>query len=511
MEKIEFEMTTESLLAHAGNAMKKNKWYLAIQNLNDALDKCTTREGKKKVFLAYADVFLAAGNMPLFRYSLYMASKTDYAGGFFYLDYNRFLPDPPYDAPAGEPEPSLTASAILSYNEVYNLIAQKRYSDAMRLFFTLPSDRKSMASVVDALSVAIDSDKDFHLDTYIISLLPAIGEFAAEDPAFIKMLLTASESTKAIAVEGAKYFIEDNEDIDLLRDLGTEYFLASEITAARLFFEKVLSLCEIDEVALYYMYVISVMEKQKEDAAKYRAKFFTVNRFAMPPMVIIDLTASTSNEDNVTEYMTLSESNEEAFYNDILRHMDEELDDKQFVRIKHFACAGNPFLVNKILQSYSKKKEPELFLKLCNVILESPYVGKEVKNNLIHTLLECGCDGTVYYNSPEKALIFTASKFRHRFGEWNKIYLDASETIIKSDGYIPYHSELLQSVVKKCRTRMEQFMGEHYNLYLFVVIISYVHRLDENVTLSDLSLNFDLPPGELESFLGYFSMESPIV
>lgn len=508
MGKIELELTCSSLLQYANSAMQRDQWYLAVQNLNDAFDKAETDEDIKKVFLAYADLFLNVNNYPLSRYALFMASKKEYKGGFFYLDHARFLPEAPYPVEE-ENEYELTAGQVLSFNRVYTLILERKYAEAIKLFYTLPFNRKSMASVVDALSVALNTDRKFDLDSYIVPLLPIIGEYASGDAEFINILLSGGENTRLLAVEGAKFFIDDNEDVDLLRDMGEVFFLASEFETAKAFFEKVLSLCEIDEVSLYYMYALSSALKDHEQAAKYRARYFTVCRFAMPPMRLVDLSASSTKKNKASEYLSLTGEEERNLYKTLM--LSESVDENNFVSVKDFFAFTNIYMATDLLEHFAAAKDRETLFALGCSVLESAFVGKDVKSAVLSFLIDKGFEGVLTYNTPDKGVICELSALHHRYGIWNSVYYKVTELILEADFFLPYYSNVLAGVIKRCKEKIVSASSEDVDFLIFMSLLSYANRLNENVSMSDVASLAALSPGRLEECLELFGLESPIV
>ncbi len=514
MGKIDLNLNFSALLQYATAAMEKKQWYLAVQNLNEAYGKCETPEEKRSLYLAYADLFLAVGNAPLTRYALFMASKVEYKGGYFSLDFGRFLPEMSYVMSVEEEEEDLSADQILVFNKIYTLISQKKYTDAIKLFFTLPFSRRNMAGVVDALCVALNADTKFDLDNYLVPLLPIIGEYASGDAEFVNLLLTGGENTRLLAVEGVKYFVEDNEDVELLRDMGEVYFLASEFECAKLFFEKILSICEIDESALYYMYAISLALKNTEIAVKYRAKFFTVCQFAQPPMRLIDRSATATRKGDVTEYLTLTPDLDEKLYSEIVFDEKSDIDEETFLKIKQFCCGGNLFNVTMLINRLFENKDKGIAFLLCQSLLESAFVTKEVKKLLLDAMIENGYEGILPFSMPEKALICETAKFRHRYGIWNSVYKEATTLILTSKDYIPYHSNVLASAVKKCYETIGQpmdYQEEDFEFLMFVAVITYVDRLSENVDVRDVAALFTFSPGEIEENLLKYGLKSPVL
>ena len=508
MGKIELELTCSSLLQYADSAIKKRQWYLAVQNLNDAFDRAEKDEEIKKIYLAYADLFLSVNNFPLARYALFMAAKKEYTGGYYYLDYARFLSEAPFPVAEEEEEP-LTSAQVLAFNRVYTLILEKKYADAIKLFYTLPFNRKNMASVVDALSVALGADHKFDLDAYIVPLLPIIGEYASGDAEFINILLSGGENTRLLAVEGAKLFIDDNEDIDLLRDMGEVFFLASEFESAKMFFEKVLSLCEIDEVALYYMYAIHSALQQSDQAAKFRARYYTVCRFAIPPMRLVDLCASTTQKNKAAEYLSLNGEEERALYNKLI--LSAEIDENNFVSVKDFCAFSNVYMVTNLLEHFAEGKDHDTLFALGNSVLESAFVGKDVKNAVLSFLINKGFEGVLTYNTPNKAIICDVMALHHRYGFWNRIYYKVTEIILQSDFCLPYHGNVLAGVIKRCKEKVFYTASEDNDFFIFMAILSYANRLGENISMSDVAGLAPLTPGKLEECLEKFGLESPIV
>ncbi len=516
MERVELELSVPKLLEFSKNALNDGKLYLAVQNLNEAFSKCENGEDRYKTYLAYGDLFYAVNNFSMYRYALFMAAKEKFEGHYFMLDFDRFLPEPPplpiQEEEEQQSEDTMNSSCVLEYNNVYKLISQRKYADAIKEFFCLPTDRKSIAGIIDALGLALDADPKFNLDEYLMSLLPVIGEYAAKDPEFIKLMLSGGDATKAIAVEGAKYFIEENDDYELLRDIGEAYFTAGEFETAERYLLKAVSICAIDDVSLYYLYATSVALKKSKEAKKYRLRYMDVLRFAMPPMRALDICATTVTDKNVDEYLRFTSAQEEGVYNIIYKDIDEPISPEQFIRVKEFSCLGNPYFTLKILRRLSQAKDKTVFYELCNVIMQSPFAEREVKVAVMNILLDTGYEGTAYCNLPEKAIICRLTKFRHRYGIWNQIFTDASEALIFADGYMPYYSELLSSVIKKCYEKFgKDIPDEDYDYYLFVALISYVHRLNENVTASSFINKFHFAAGELEEFLIRNSLESPIL
>ena len=509
MGKVELELTVSSLLQYAKSAESKEQWYLAVQNLNDAYKIAASDEEIKKVFLAYADLFLAVNNAPLARYALFMAFKKDYKGGFEYIDFARFMPEQPLTVPVEEEEELISAEQTIAFNKVFTLICEKKYTEAIKLFYTLPFNRKNMASIVDALSVALSSDVKFDLDSYIVPLLPIIGEYASGDAEFINILLSGGENTKLLAVEGAKFFIEDNEDVDLLRDMGEVFFLASEFDTAKAFFEKVLSLCEIDEVSLYYMYAVSIALQDAEAAAKYRAKYLTVCFFAMPPMRLVDLCATTTKKNNVTEYLALDVDREHNLFQKLNEYA--KVDEENFLAIKDFCVYGSQHLVITLLERLASSKEREPFDMLCNSLLESAFVGKDMKRSILDFFLHSRFDGVLSCNLPSKGLLCDVASFRHRYGKWNQVFYDVSSTIIGADFYLPYHSSMLMGVIKRCKEKIDEFDLEDMDFIYFVVLISYANRLNENISISDVASLVNLTPGVAEECLNKYNLDSPVL
>ncbi len=514
MGKIELNLTFPALIQYAKAAMEKKQWYLAVQNLNEAYGKTGSPEEEKKLYLTYADLFLAVGNSPLARYALFMAAKTEYKGGCFSLDFNRFLPEMSYFTPVEEEEDELSADHILTFNKISLLISQKKYTEAIKLFFTLPFSRRNMAGVIDALCVALNADGKFDLDNYLVPLLPIIGEYASGDAEFINLLLSGGENTRLLAVEGVKYFVDDNEDVDLLRDMGEVYFLASEFACAKLFFEKILSLCEIDESALYYMYATSLALKDTESAVKYRARYFAVCRFAQPPMRLIDLCATATRKNAVTEYLTLTPELDEKLYAEIASNDKKEIDEDAFLKIKQFCCGGNLYNVTMTINRLFEAKDKSIAFQLCGSLLESAFVGKDVKRLILEAMIENGYEGVLSFSMPERAMIVESARFRHRYGVWNRVYKDATTLILSSKEYVPYHSNVLASAVKRGYETLgcpESFEEEDLEFFTFAAVITYVDRLGENVDVRDVAALFSFSPGEIEEFLIKYGLKTPVL
>ena len=402
----------------------------------------------------------------------------------------------------------------MTFNKIYGLISQKKYTDAIKLFFSLPFSRRNMAGVVDALCVALNADTKFDLDNYLVPLLPIIGEYASGDAEFVNLLLTGGENTRLLAVEGVKYFVEDNEDVELLRDMGEVYFLASEFDCAKLFFEKILSLCEIDESALYYMYAISLALKNTEMAVRYRAKYFSVCQFAQPPMRLIDLCATATRKGAVTEYLTMTPDLDDKMYGEISFDDKTEIDEDTFLKIKQFCCGGNLFNVTMLLDRLFSLKEKGVSFMLCQSLLESAFVTKEVKRLILDEMVENGYEGVLSFSMPEKAMICETAKFRHRYGIWNSVYKEATTLILSSKDYIPYHSNVLASAVKKGYETIGQpmdYQEEDFEFLMFVAVITYVDRLSENVDVRDVASLFSFSPGEIEENLLKYGLKSPVL
>ena len=238
MGKIELNLTFPALIQYATAAMEKKQWYLAVQNLNEAYGKIGSPEEEKKLYLTYADLFLAVGNSPLARYALFKAAKTEYKGGCFSLDFSRFLPEMSYVTPIEEDEEELSADHILTFNKISLLISQKKYTEAIKLFFSLPFSRRNMAGVIDALCVALNADSKFDLDNYLVPLLPIIGEYASGDAEFINLLLSGGENTRlheAGVEDGVGDAVADLVGMPLRDRLAGEYLLASYLAHGCLF------------------------------------------------------------------------------------------------------------------------------------------------------------------------------------------------------------------------------------------------------------------------------------
>ncbi len=515
MAKIELEITVEKLLGFAAEATEDGKYMLAIQNLNEAFGLATESEEKKRIYLAYADVFLITGNDPMARYCLFMANKIGGENRHFNLfDFSRFFPEEPLTVVAAEEElEPLSAAEVCRFNEVYGLVAEKKYGEALKKMMTLPLNRKNMSSIVDILNMAVELDPTFDLDAFFVGLLPLIGTYASGDSEFINLLLEGGENLKELAVQSAVYFADENEDVNILRDIGEVYFLAREYQSAKLFFDKVLSLCEIDEVALYYEAAICSAEKDKQKASEYRAKYFAVCKIGLPPMRLIDRCIDgMAAADAPNSYLTLSvseEQNMDTFFQSI--DFAEEPDEETFLTVRNYFCFSQTFFCAQFLDRLADKaKVKEKWFGLLTSLTCSPFASREIKLSVLRALIRMGYEGELSFTTPERAVTFVCAQAHHRFyGAWYSAYGEMIVRFLTADFYIPVYCNVLASAIKKCQETFYYTPFEEDKPFaMLIAACTYMRKINVNVGLREIFGLFGLDYSEVDQCMKKFRLDT---
>ena len=444
MAKIEFKRTLEDLVKDAASCAREGKYVLCVHNLKDALKEATTAQERASVYKCYSDMFGSIGNNVMAQEALFRACMEVDNGGYYSLSYEKFFPFDGYVEDEELPPPD--AETILAYNDVYNCFRLGQYDKGLDVLCELPPDLKSLDEVVGVLYDAVEEGKKVDLSSHAYKLLLLAGIFSMKSGDFVRIMLQGSAITRALMVDGVKFFADEIEDRRILTNVGEAFVNEHEYECAEICFEKALHDCEIDELSLYYLTAINYANGNPQKAEKY----WNVYKLCYKPFgAPIEGFMRLFQAGVILEYGAIPEKYVKEDVNDVLYTEEAEADPflyKQAAINALSYCREQQFM--KLIRNTDFTYP--LMEQAVKETLISPFVGDERKKRILGELLRAGYEGRVAVSFKDKACMFDCMKFTVRGNKaiWHTIFERISAGIICSKSFIPYKPSYLSAEIK---------------------------------------------------------------
>ena len=424
-------------------AAKDGKYVSCIHNLFDALKSAQSDEEKAEAYRFFADLFLEMGNTAVAKNAMFRSCLVTDKGGYYTIDYDKFFP---YDGVVEEEDfPAPDSRTILAYNDVYNHFVMGNYEKGFDLLCTLPPDYKSLDEVIGVLYNAVEDGKKVDFGAFEYKILMLAGVFSMKSADFVRVLLQGSAATRAVMVDGVNFFAEEIEDRRILCDVGEAFLKEGEYECAEICFKKALEENEIEEIALYYMAVLSAKKGKEEEKTKYWNKYklcyapfgapceLIENKFGKKTLPIF------CNEDFSTEARTLAQE---------IVSGEEKWDMPYAKKIEYALSFANETVLLKLLRKLDLKEETNV--NAIKNVFTSAYVSDGRKRRLLAELFREGYVGRVAVTFEKKGEIFDCANLSVRGGKavWQNVYERVSMGIVCSKSFLPYQPSLLAHQIK---------------------------------------------------------------
>ena len=263
---IEFKPSLHNYMKFAGKAVSEGKYLLCFHNISDALKSAEKQEEKAAIWKCMSDMFNSCDMVSAAKNALLRACMLSYKGGYYSFDFEKFFPS---DVLYVEGEDEAESDIMLAYNEVYTLIIEGEYKDALDILFNLPRSDKYMNEIFTLISSILDSGKRIEFESYFLRFICIIRSDYIKTPEFLSIMIRGGDLLRQIITETIDDLIDETEDVNMIECYGETFYRYGESEFAEKCFSKVLGICDISEKALFYMGLIKREFGDEKESQKY--------------------------------------------------------------------------------------------------------------------------------------------------------------------------------------------------------------------------------------------------
>ena len=502
---VDLELNFDALLRYADSAFDKGDVLSAIQNLNEAYDLADDDEKKARLFKTYVKCFRTTGNSRSLIDAV--AKEVVYTRDD---DYYRF------DFSARDPEPveyeeELSYDDVKKYNTAKHYIFDRKYDEAMAILADVPTDYHYLKQIVEALSIAVDVDKKLNLDKYAIPLI-GIMAGAPDQVEMLGMMLEGGRATHNIMVDSADFLLEE-EDPDNLCMMGMAYFRGNEPTIAAKFFKKTLDIDPIDEDALYYLSMISVLTNKREDGKKYWDRYKAVYKRFGAPIDLMERFFDSEESAFLVPYMTLPFQFAEKVSVELISEAQKEDVTQEYAdKFYDFAILGQENFVMRVMDKLGKITDKPILTKTYLKILATTRSSVLLKQKIFDKLVTDGYEGEVLIATEAKVTYLNVTKIHRRVNRnWEMIYRMILRNLPFSDAYIPIKCSILSAIIKKLDGLFVPDSDEDMAFAVAMALVNYIHRLKVNVDILSLVKAINIEPEVMQRGVEKFNLNGIFV
>lgn len=499
---IDFDLNFEKLLDFAEKSLVKGDTLSCALNLNEALTRAESREDRRKVYELFIKCFSVTDNA--------RASVTDVIAKdvsereddeYYRMDFDLRKRGDDYVEEEADYE------QLKEFNEVKNLINERRYDEALSRITPAMTSLDYMESVVGALIDAVGCDKRLNLDKYIIPLI-GIMTTAPCQIEMLQLLLEGGKTTHKLMVDSADYLLDD-DDSNSLCFMGMAYFQSNEPETAERFFLKVLDIDPIDEDALYYMSVIGVLLEREDRGAKYWNRFKEVYKITEPP---VDLLEEFFRSDDITflvPYQTLPVTFLERVSEQLIMDAPNgDIDDAYAVRVMDYAKLAPAPAVVSLIKSLGKTADKPKLQNTYVKLLSSSRVSLRIKRAIVDVLVADGYEGDACLLTDARVVYIRFAKLHRRVQKnWTIIYKALLRNIPFSETYIPLRCSVLSAVIKKLDGLIAP-SEEDLSFALAIALVNYLRRLRVNIDVMNIVKELEIDADAVDAGLSKFGLDN---
>lgn len=489
---INFELNLDSLLNFAEKSLEEGDTLTCALNLNEAMSLAFTREEKKRVYALYIKCFRMTANVrsSLDVIALDTINRTE--SDYYRMDFS-IKKGLIFESDDDMEEESPDYETARTYNEIRNLIAERKYDEAFALLSTVEFEPEYMESVVDALDEAVSLDKRLNLDKYLMPLMAIMASSPNQIP-MLQVMLDGGKATHRVMVDSDEVLLEE-EDSNILCLMGMAFFRSNEPEVAAKFFLKALEYDPIDEDALYYMTVIGKI-LQISEYGKYWVRYKQVYKITEPPVRLLEEFFDSEAKNFLVPYLSLPFEFAAEKARAILERFPEDgnVDDDLARDIKDYAKVSHEGPIMALLAVLDKYGKNPSVQNILVDLLRSGRVDDVAKERMLETLVNGGYEGDLCMVNENRVVFMRLAKLHRRVGKnWAFVYRYVLAHLPTVKPYIPINCSLLSSVIKRLDTELTLKNDDDLIFGVAIAMVNYLKKLRMNVDILSITraLNFN--------------------
>ena len=506
---IEFKPSLKTYMRFAGKAVNEGEFLLCFHNISDALKTAETPEEKAAIWKCMSDMFNSCDMISVAKNALLRACTLMYKGGYYSFDFEKFFPS---DVIYIDGEDEMESDIMLAYNEVYTLVTEGEYKDALDILFNLPRNDKYMNEIFSLLASILDEGKRIDFESYFVRFICIVKSDYVKTPEFLSLMVRGGDILRQIITETIDDIVDETEEPNMLECYGETFYRYGENEFAEKCFDRALDICDISEKALFYMGLIKHEKSEEKESKKYFSRYrLCYEMFGAPVNLIEEFIKSKEKNIYGVIPQSLLEPSMEIISEVVGKEISERNEREYVTALKNVLSYASRQTYEKVLRKISVNDNAVIIAM--KDLLMSSYVADERKILILTDIMKTDYEGELFILFSYKGVMTSVvkSNIRGAKGFWNRVYREVSAAIIGHKGYIMYNPNLLLALIKHIAKQCseEKIVPDNGDLTFIESIISiqYNRYYKEKINIGWCNLMPEPSGQELRDGLNKFPPE----
>ncbi|MGN1042929.1 MAG: hypothetical protein ACI4SK_05555 [Christensenellales bacterium] len=499
--RIDIDLSYDSLIKYAKNALKNGDSVACALNLNEALENATDREQRRLVYELFVECFRTSSSITAIMQAVCKEIEERNDEEYYRFDFALKKKYGVFEEDASD------FDTIRKSNDIRFLLAERRYDEAMELLTSVLPKLSQSDGIIDALNDAVDLDKSLNLDKFILQILPLMTS-AGSKADVVRLMLEGGPITHRMIIESVDYLLDD-DDSNALCLMGMALFENNETEISRKFFKKALLLDTIDEDALYYMTVLNILKKDDEDKDDYWGRYKQIYKVTEPPVGLMEKLFDSKKENLLCPYRTLPPAmlGDRAATFMVEANAKEDISEERKKEIEDF-CKMAPENASKaVISAYGTPSEKPNLTALYLSLLSSARVPDGLKEDLYSALIGTGYEGNITILNEERVVKFRITKLHKRVNRfWNTAYKIVLKNAAFCEEFLPIKCGDLAYLAKKLDGMIAP-EEEDVTFCIAILLVNYIKRLRINADYTAILEDFGIDLYVLEGGRAKFNLD----